>query len=104
MRGRIPRPDAQVSAVVLTRGRDEASGILILPPGTAEPGVRFTDAVPHARDTVFEIGLTPNRPDGLGHLGLAREAAALSGIAWTMPAPEKALRESRSDASQMIRV
>jgi phenylalanyl-tRNA synthetase beta chain len=83
---------------------DDASGILVLPPGTAEPGVRFIDAVPQARDTVFEIGLTPNRPDGLGHLGLAREAAALFGIAWKVPAPEKPLKESATDASHMIRV
>src|ERR1051325_9109919 len=30
-------------------------------------------------DFVLEFGLTSNRPDCLSHLGLAREAAALSG-------------------------
>lgn len=64
---------------------DEQGGIIVLPPGTAEPGTRFADAVPNARDTVFEIGLTPNRPDGLGHVGLARELAALFGIAFALP-------------------
>ena len=38
------------------------------------------------------MGLTPNRPDGLGHLGLAREAAALFGVPFepaAAGAPEK---------------
>jgi phenylalanyl-tRNA synthetase beta chain len=56
---------------------DDASGILVLPAGTGAPGLAFARAVPAARDTILEVGLTPNRPDGLGHLGLAREAAAL---------------------------
>src|SRR5579863_5394776 len=59
---------------------DDAAGIIVLPPGTGEPGDPFTRAVPAARDTIFEIVLTPNRPDALGHLGLAREAAALLGV------------------------
>jgi phenylalanyl-tRNA synthetase beta chain len=36
-------------------------------------------------DTVFEIGLTPNRPDCLGHLGLARELSALFGAPLRLP-------------------
>jgi phenylalanyl-tRNA synthetase beta chain len=65
---------------------DDASGILILPEGTAPPGTRLVDAVPATRDVVFEISLTPNRPDALGHIGLAREAAALFGLSWSLPA------------------
>jgi phenylalanyl-tRNA synthetase beta chain len=64
---------------------DDASGILILPEGTAAPGTRLVDAVPATRDVIFDINLTPNRPDALGHIGLAREAAALFGLAWKLP-------------------
>jgi len=32
-------------------------------------------------DEIFELSLTPNRPDCLGHLGVAREVAALTGRA-----------------------
>jgi len=53
------------------------AGILILPEGT--PGTPLSAAIPESHDVVFEIGLTPNRPDGLGHLGLARELAATLG-------------------------
>jgi phenylalanyl-tRNA synthetase beta chain len=64
---------------------DDGSGILVLPPGTAAPGAHLVEALPAARDTILEIGLTPNRPDGLGHIGLAREAAALFGLSFAPP-------------------
>lgn len=48
-------------------------GILELDPAL-EAGARFSDATGVA-DVVFEINVTPNRPDATGHLGLARELA-----------------------------
>ena len=76
---------------------EAAEGILVLPPGTAAPGAPFASAVPTARDTIFEISLTPNRPDCLGHLGVAREAAALLGVPFAPPAPAApaAVRDER---------
>jgi len=56
---------------------DDASGLLVLPTESTSVGLLLSEALPEATDTVLEIGLTPNRPDGLGHVGLAREAAAL---------------------------
>jgi phenylalanyl-tRNA synthetase beta chain len=56
---------------------EDGDGILVLPPGLASPGAPLTKVLPGARDTILELGVTPNRPDALGHLGLAREAAAL---------------------------
>jgi phenylalanyl-tRNA synthetase beta chain len=67
---------------------DDADGILVLPPGTAPAGAPFVDALPGARDTIFEVGLTPNRPDGLGHIGLAREAAALFEVPFALRRPD----------------
>ena len=55
----------------------EGEGIMILAEGSASPGAPLTAVLPEASDTIFEIGLTPNRADGLGHVGLARELAAL---------------------------
>jgi phenylalanyl-tRNA synthetase beta chain len=71
---------------------DDGDGILVLPAGLATPGTPLSKALPAARDTIFEIGLTPNRPDGLGHLGLAREAAALFGLQFDAPAFELQLQ------------
>lgn len=50
-----------------------ADGLLILPPET-QVGTPLTELFP--AEEVFEIEITPNRPDWLGHLGVAREAAA----------------------------
>ena len=58
---------------------DDDAGILVLPSMTAPPGTSLARAVLEARDTILVIGLPPNRADGLGHVGLAREAAALFG-------------------------
>lgn len=80
----------------------EADGILILPPGSASPGAPLTAVMPEANDTIFEIGLTPNRPDGLGHVGLARELAALSGFAWKRPEP--AIPAARSESHATVRI
>lgn len=64
---------------------DDHDGILVLPAGTAEPGTTLASALPQARDTVLDISLTPNRPDALGHIGLAREIAALYGLPFATP-------------------
>jgi len=57
----------------------DGDGILVLAsedPG--RPGAPVADAL-GLRDEVLGISLTPNRPDCLGHLGLARELCALFG-------------------------
>jgi phenylalanyl-tRNA synthetase beta chain len=83
---------------------DDAAGILVFPPGFAEPGAKLVDTIPEVRDTLFEIGLTPNRPDGLGHVGLAREAAALFGVPWKMPAPESPVKRTDRTVAQDLTV
>jgi phenylalanyl-tRNA synthetase beta chain len=50
-----------------------SDGLLILSPET-QVGTPLTELFP--AEEVFEIEITPNRPDWLGHLGVAREAAA----------------------------
>lgn len=64
---------------------DDHGGILVFPKGFAAPGTRFVEAVPNARDTVLEVNLTPNRPDGLGHVGLARQLCAAYGFPFSLP-------------------
>ncbi|MBI5382015.1 MAG: phenylalanine--tRNA ligase subunit beta [Opitutae bacterium] len=53
---------------------EDASGLLIL---TDRPalGLPINQVLP-AGDTVFDLEVTPNRPDCLSHLGVARELAA----------------------------
>jgi phenylalanyl-tRNA synthetase beta chain len=52
----------------------EHAGLLILD-GTPAIGGPINDVLPPG-DTVFDIEITPNRPDCLSHLGIARELAA----------------------------
>jgi phenylalanyl-tRNA synthetase beta chain len=63
-------------------------GILILEQG--EPGQRLPEVLPGAQDTVFEVNVTPNRPDALGHRGIARDLAAALGRSLP-PLPRAAL-------------
>jgi len=56
---------------------DDHSGIMILPPD-APLGRRLVDYL-GLNDTIFEINVTPNRPDALCALGIAREMAAACG-------------------------
>jgi phenylalanyl-tRNA synthetase beta chain len=53
---------------------DDASGLLILG-GRPELGAPINAVLPPG-DTVLDIEITPNRPDCLSHLGMARELAA----------------------------
>lgn len=56
---------------------EDTGGLLILSP-EAKVGAKFNELVP--ADVLFDLEITPNRPDLLSHLGLARELAALTGL------------------------
>jgi phenylalanyl-tRNA synthetase beta chain len=62
---------------------DESSGIIVLP-SDLEPGVPIFEAL-GLKDTILEIGLTPNRADCLSIIGVAREIAAKLGVAVKYP-------------------
>lgn len=62
---------------------DESEGIMILP--VHLPIGRPVFDVMGWRDYQIEIGLTPNRPDCLSVIGVAREVAALYGKQLTLP-------------------
>lgn len=53
---------------------DDKDGIMVLN-GDATIGLPFAEFL-GMNDVVFEIGITPNRPDCLSHIGIAREVAA----------------------------
>ena len=54
-------------------------GILILPEET-EPGMEASTYFKLESDFVFEIGLTPNRADAMGHIGVARDLVAFLNV------------------------
>lgn len=71
------------SAPELGLGGD-ASGLLILPPD-APVGMAFGEYLGRA-DTIVELEVTPNRPDCLSMVGVAREVGAITGKAASVPA------------------
>ncbi len=61
----------------------DAEGLLILPK-EAKVGAPFAEAY-GLDDTVIDVEITPNRPDLLSHLGIAREIATLAGVPLKAP-------------------
>jgi len=77
---------------------------------TLPPGAPFLDAVA-VGDTRIVIDVTPNRPDLLSHLGIAREIAAATGGSAQLPALEGAnaaipalARSDRTASAGTVRV
>jgi phenylalanyl-tRNA synthetase beta chain len=65
----------------------DAAGILVLPPGTAPPGSALADALGIRPDVVFDLDVTPNRPDAMCVAGVARDLAARLGLPFRLPDP-----------------
>ncbi len=73
-------------------------GIFVFASDPPAAGTRLADALP-VEDVVFEIGVTPNRPDALGHIGIARDLAARLGVAFQLPAVAPPTRLAAGPAS-----
>jgi phenylalanyl-tRNA synthetase beta chain len=79
---------------------EDASGLMILDAST-----RLGEPLAQALgldDAVLEIEVTPNRPDALSHLGIAREVSVLTGKA--LRRPELKLTEGSGAASDRIKI
>ncbi|TMK88898.1 MAG: phenylalanine--tRNA ligase subunit beta [Actinobacteria bacterium] len=63
---------------------DDHNGILVLAVDT-EPGVPLRKALAMEPDVVFELDVTPNRPDAMSVAGVARDLAATLGIPFSLP-------------------
>ncbi|HSJ84483.1 MAG TPA: phenylalanine--tRNA ligase subunit beta [Acidimicrobiia bacterium] len=62
---------------------DDHTGILVLD-GEPEVGTNFTELL-ELPDVVFDLAITPNRPDAMSLVGLARDLAARYGIEYRVP-------------------
>ncbi|TMB37889.1 MAG: phenylalanine--tRNA ligase subunit beta [Deltaproteobacteria bacterium] len=67
---------------------DDQSGLMILP-RDVRVGTPL-DELLGVPDTILEINVTPNRPDALSHLGIARELSAITGVAVRVPPAQPA--------------
>jgi phenylalanyl-tRNA synthetase beta chain len=78
----------------------DASGLYILPRSVA-PGTPIVEALA-LDDVLLEVNVTPNRPDALSHVGIAREVAALFGRGVALP--KSRLVEAGGPAADAVRV
>ena len=79
---------------------EESDGIMILPPGL-ELGQPVFSAL-GLKDVLYELGLTPNRPDCLSVVGVAREVSAVVGKPLRLPAAT--IVESKTKAADRTSV
>lgn len=78
---------------------EEASGIMVLE-DPAEVGMGLAAAL-SLPDAVLVLEITPNRPDCLSMIGMAREVAALTGQKLKMP-PSKVEETAEATAGQVV--
>ena len=79
---------------------DNESEIAVLHPDM-KPGARLEEIVNY-RDTIFEFEITPNRPDCLSHIGIAREIQALGGGRLQLPTTD--LHEIAEPAAAAVNI
>ncbi len=64
---------------------EKSEGLLVMPPGYCKPGRLAIEALPELDDVIFDLDITPNRPDALSHLGVARDLSASLGARLEIP-------------------
>ena len=84
----------------LLLGEDPEPAIMLLDEG--EPGRPLSTLIP--TEAVFEVEVTPNRPDCLSHLGLARELTAADGRALRHDFMPRFQGEAEPLATDMLQV
>jgi phenylalanyl-tRNA synthetase beta chain len=78
---------------------DDHSGIMVLDK-SAETGSDLKTVLKAEKDVVFEIGLTPNRPDASCHIGVARDLSAV--LKKSLKNPYSGINSKKGDISGKI--
>jgi phenylalanyl-tRNA synthetase beta chain len=81
---------------------DGVDGLAILPPDVAPPGTAIAKALEISSDVVFDLDITPNRPDALSMAGIARDLAASLGVPFSIPTFAAAVDPSVETASVAV--
>ncbi len=79
---------------------DDHTGIMVLDE-SLEPGTEIAKVF-GLDDVIFDIAITPNRPDALSHIGIARDLAALFNR--ELKTPEFELKETTEEASSVAKI
>jgi phenylalanyl-tRNA synthetase beta chain len=65
----------------------KSDGIWVLV-DTLKVGMPLHEALAFETDYILDISITPNRPDAMSHIGIAREVAAITGLPLKLPEPK----------------
>lgn len=79
---------------------DDAEGILVL--SDDSPVGEPLESILALPDVVFDLGITPNRPDAMSMVGIARDLGAWYRIPVTLPAPTPATEPGKPGISVTI--
>lgn len=79
------------------------SGIMVLDKNISA-GRPLSEVLPKNKDWVFEIGLTPNRPDASCHIGVARDLSAVLESSYTSPYRDSSDIKSSADSDITITI
>ncbi len=79
---------------------DNQEGIMVLENGVRE-GTKVSEAL-NLNDTILEIAVTPNRPDALSHIGVARDLSAIFKSKFQIPRVN--IEEAGEKASKYAKV
>jgi len=80
---------------------DKSEGIWVLD-NSLKIGEPLHKALQFKSDYIFDLAVTPNRPDCLSHIGIAREVAALTHQ--KLRKPKVKLKETNESASSQIKI
>ncbi len=80
---------------------NDHSGIMVLD-DSFKPGTPFSEVWPLYEDDVFEIALTPNRPDAASHIGVARDLTAVENL--PLKKPEVTIPNPGSEVGEKLGV
>ncbi|NBC65261.1 MAG: phenylalanine--tRNA ligase subunit beta [Bacteroidetes bacterium] len=80
---------------------DDHSGIMVMD-DSIETGTPLKTALDVEKDTVFEVALTPNRPDASCHIGAARDLSAVTG--GELKNPYSDIQEKKSGENDEISI
>lgn len=79
------------------------SGIMVLDEKYAA-GQALSEVIANKKDWIFEIGLTPNRPDASCHIGVARDLSAVLESSYSSPYQSSVNAKSSSDSDISITI
>ena len=83
---------------------EKSEGLFVLPPGAFKPGTLAIEALPELDDVIFDLDITPNRPDALSHVGIARDLSAALCVPFKVPTADFVLNGTEKGIDEWITV